>query len=84
MSSRFGGYSGFTWLNDFHSFNFDTGTWQAVPSGHKGSVPSTRFGYVSAVYLGAMSTCFPTRCPSRPGGTAISCTSSAATTAPRG
>ena len=28
---RFGGYSGFTWLNDFHSFNFDTSTWQAVP-----------------------------------------------------
>eukprot|EP00435_Cladocopium_sp_Y103_P047393 s250_g13.t3 len=47
---RFGGYSGFTWLNDFHSFNFDTSTWQAVPSGHKGSVPSTRFGYVSAVH----------------------------------
>lgn len=46
----FGGYSGFTWLNDFHSFNFDTSTWQAVPSGHKGSVPSTRFGYVSAVH----------------------------------
>merc|ERR1719254_247584 len=44
----FGGYSGFTWLNDFLSFNFDTHTWQAVPSGHKGAVPSTRFGYVSA------------------------------------
>jgi len=47
----FGGYSGFTWLNDFHSFNFDTGTWSAVQSTHKGnSVPSTRFGYVSAVH----------------------------------
>mmetsp|Transcript_127999 Transcript_127999/g.362299 ORF Transcript_127999/g.362299 Transcript_127999/m.362299 type:complete len:518 (-) Transcript_127999:185-1738(-) len=46
----FGGYSGFTWLNDFHSFNFETSTWMAVPSGHKGSVPSTRFGYVSAVH----------------------------------
>lgn len=46
----FGGYSGFTWLNDFHSFSFDTGMWQAVPSGHKGSVPSTRFGYVSSVH----------------------------------
>lgn len=46
----FGGYSGFTWLNDFHSFNFETSTWQAVPSGHKGSVPSTRFGYVSSVH----------------------------------
>jgi len=45
----FGGYSGFTWLNDFHSFNFDTYTWQTVPSGHRGAVPSTRFGYVSAV-----------------------------------
>ena len=23
MWPRFGGYSGFTWLNDFHAFNFD-------------------------------------------------------------
>merc|ERR1719265_969012 len=46
----FGGYSGFTWLNDFHSFNFDTYIWSPVPSGHKGSVPSTRFGYVSSVH----------------------------------
>jgi len=46
----FGGYSGFTWLNDFLSFNFETNTWQAVPSGHKGAVPSTRFGYVSSVH----------------------------------
>eukprot|EP00928_Gymnodinium_smaydae_P078413 TRINITY_DN6234_c0_g1_i1.p1 TRINITY_DN6234_c0_g1~~TRINITY_DN6234_c0_g1_i1.p1 ORF type:complete len:514 (+),score=105.11 TRINITY_DN6234_c0_g1_i1:148-1689(+) len=46
----FGGYSGFTWLNDFSSFCFETSTWQAVPSGNKGSLPSTRFGYVSAVH----------------------------------
>mmetsp|Transcript_8640 Transcript_8640/g.14792 ORF Transcript_8640/g.14792 Transcript_8640/m.14792 type:complete len:517 (-) Transcript_8640:83-1633(-) len=45
----FGGYSGFTWLNDFLSFSFETSTWQVVPSGQKGSVPSARFGYVSAV-----------------------------------
>jgi len=44
----FGGYSGFTWLNDFHAFNFETATWSAVPSGQKGAVPSTRFGYVSS------------------------------------
>jgi len=46
----FGGYSGFTWLNDFLSFNFDTVQWASVPSGWKGTVPSTRFGYVSAVH----------------------------------
>lgn len=46
----FGGYSGFTWLNDFHSFNFDTYKWAPVPSGHNGTVPSSRFGYVSAVH----------------------------------
>lgn len=46
----FGGYSGFTWLNDFLAFNFDTNTWAPVPSGQKGSVPSTRFGYVSSVH----------------------------------
>jgi len=45
----FGGYSGFTWLNDFLSFDFQTSMWQAVPSGTKGTVPSTRFGYVSSV-----------------------------------
>lgn len=46
----FGGYSGFTWLNDFHALDFDTRTWRAVPNGHKGAVPSTRFGYVSSVH----------------------------------
>jgi len=46
----FGGYSGFTWLNDFLSFNFDTCQWAPVPSGFKGTVPSTRFGYVSSVH----------------------------------
>eukprot|EP00929_Paragymnodinium_shiwhaense_P035965 TRINITY_DN19332_c0_g1_i1.p1 TRINITY_DN19332_c0_g1~~TRINITY_DN19332_c0_g1_i1.p1 ORF type:complete len:434 (-),score=66.23 TRINITY_DN19332_c0_g1_i1:396-1697(-) len=46
----FGGYSGFTWLNDFHAFWFDRSTWQAVPNGHKGHLPSTRFGYVSSVH----------------------------------
>jgi hypothetical protein len=46
----FGGYSGFTWLNDFNTFSFETNTWQPVPSGNKGAVPSTRFGYVSAVH----------------------------------
>jgi len=46
----FGGYSGFTWLNDLHSFDFETSTWQAVPFGQRGSVPSTRFGYVSSVH----------------------------------
>jgi len=45
----FGGYSGFTWLNDFHCFNFETSTWSPVPNGSRGHVPSTRFGYVSAV-----------------------------------
>ena len=44
----FGGYSGFTWLNDFLAFNFDTCQWSTVPSGQKGAVPSTRFGYVSS------------------------------------
>eukprot|EP00930_Biecheleria_cincta_P013394 TRINITY_DN11964_c0_g1_i1.p1 TRINITY_DN11964_c0_g1~~TRINITY_DN11964_c0_g1_i1.p1 ORF type:complete len:509 (+),score=49.41 TRINITY_DN11964_c0_g1_i1:181-1707(+) len=46
----FGGYSGFTWLNDFWSFNFDTSEWLPVPSGQRGAVPSTRFGYVSSVH----------------------------------
>lgn len=46
----FGGYSGFTWLNDFLSFNFETSQWSPVPSGQRGTVPSTRFGYVSAVH----------------------------------
>jgi len=50
----FGGYSGFTWLNDFLSFDFATNIWQFVPSGQTGVVPSMRFGYVSAVSENAM------------------------------
>ncbi|CAJ1374564.1 unnamed protein product [Effrenium voratum] len=34
---KFGGYSGFTWLNDFHSFNFDTSTWQDMRTAESGS-----------------------------------------------
>eukprot|EP00743_Colponemidia_sp_Colp-15_P003169 GILK01003422.1.p1 GENE.GILK01003422.1~~GILK01003422.1.p1 ORF type:complete len:516 (-),score=43.59 GILK01003422.1:325-1872(-) len=43
----FGGYSGSTWLNDFHSLNFDTLEWCSV---NWPGAPSTRFGYVSAVW----------------------------------
>lgn len=45
----FGGYSGCTWLNDFHAFDFESSTWSPVTGGMRGHVPSTRFGYVSAV-----------------------------------
>ncbi|CAD7945856.1 unnamed protein product [Amoebophrya sp. A25] len=44
----FGGYSGFTWLNDFWAFDFKAKTWERVPGGCDGHVPSMRFGYVSA------------------------------------
>lgn len=51
----FGGYSGTYWLNDFSRLNFrkqpnrDTLEWSAVLP-RTGSTPSTRFGYVSAVW----------------------------------
>ena len=46
----FGGYSGFTWLNDFWSFCFETESWQLVPEGTKGDLPCMRFGYVAGTY----------------------------------
>ncbi|CAD7953611.1 unnamed protein product, partial [Amoebophrya sp. A120] len=46
----FGGYSGFTWLNDFWCFDFKTKIWDRVEGGDIGHVPSLRFGYVSAQY----------------------------------
>lgn len=50
----FGGYSGLFWLNDFHrldlcNFHSDSLKWCPVNHLH-GAPPSTRFGYVSAVW----------------------------------
>jgi N-acetylneuraminic acid mutarotase len=49
----FGGYSGFYWLNDFHKIDLTTMEWSLeIPRG--GNPPSTRFGYVSAVWRDSM------------------------------
>lgn len=45
----FGGYSGQEWLNDFHRLDFRTLEWTLI-LGREGNPPSTRFGYVSAVW----------------------------------
>lgn len=49
----FGGYSGFTWLNDFWSFDFKSKCWERVPGGEVGP-PCMRFGYVSSQYDGSV------------------------------